>query len=178
MVSLLISCRNYYRCTYRKVQNCMATKQVQRTDENPRVFEIAYKGKHTCNHDAQSTPPSTPPLPEKFEIKPTHHQLPPPNPSEMLPDFKDNLSVNTGSTIPPSFSFPSTSFGLTEDYQQLQFPNHFDDELLQVYSPPFISPATSESNYFSEWGSSPPLDFPTDSADVDPDFKFNNSFFH
>ncbi|KAI7732699.1 hypothetical protein M8C21_029620 [Ambrosia artemisiifolia] len=168
--------RSYYRCSYRNAQNCFATKQVQRRDDDPTKFEIAYNGKHTCNHSAS---PSPPPSPEKYEIMPTHHQkLSPPSPRETLSNLRANLSVNTSNldgdsnTAPSSFSFPSTSSGLMEDYHQLQFPN-FDNELLQVYSPSFISPVTSESNIFSEWGSSQSLNF---LADVDTDFEFSSLF--
>ncbi|KAK1436140.1 hypothetical protein QVD17_01916 [Tagetes erecta] len=173
--------RSYYKCSYRKVQKCLATKQVQRTNDDPTVFEIAYKGKHTCNQGDQlaSPPPPSPSSPEKHEMTPTHHrqQLSPPSPTEMLPTLKQNLSVNTsdmgGDNVPSSFSSPSTSFGLIEDHHQLHFPNYNDDEeLLQVYSPPFISP--SESNSFMEQGAgSSSLDF---LADVDPDFEFKNFF--
>ncbi|MFS8003850.1 putative transcription factor WRKY family [Helianthus anomalus] len=169
--------RSYYRCSYRNSQNCFATKQVQRKDEDPTEFEIAYKGKHTCNHSAS---PSPPPSPKKYEIKPTHHQqLSPPSPGETLSNLKANLSVNTsdlggdGDAVSSLFSFPSTSSGLNEDHHQLHFPNYFDDELLQVYSPTFISPVTSESNIFSEWGSSQSLNF---LADVDTDFEFSSLF--
>ncbi|KAE8712784.1 putative WRKY transcription factor 53 [Hibiscus syriacus] len=31
--------RSYYRCTYRHTQDCWATKQVQRSDEDPTIFE-------------------------------------------------------------------------------------------------------------------------------------------
>ncbi|KAM0046009.1 putative transcription factor WRKY family [Helianthus debilis subsp. tardiflorus] len=169
--------RSYYRCSYRNSQNCFATKQVQRKDEDPTEFEIAYKGKHTCNH---STSPSPPPSPKKYEIKPTHHQqLSPPSPGEMLSNLKANLSVKTSDlggdsdAVSSLFSFPSTSSGFNEDHHQLHFPNYFDDELLQVYSPTFISPVTSESNIFSEWGSSQSLNF---LADVDTDFEFSSLF--
>uniref|UniRef100_A0A7N2MN53 WRKY domain-containing protein n=1 Tax=Quercus lobata TaxID=97700 RepID=A0A7N2MN53_QUELO len=40
--------RGYYRCTHRRVQGCLATKQVQRSDEDPTVFKITYRGRHTC----------------------------------------------------------------------------------------------------------------------------------
>ncbi|XP_022769623.1 uncharacterized protein LOC111313193 isoform X4 [Durio zibethinus] len=40
--------RAYYRCTHRNVQDCMATKQVQRSDDDPTIFEITYHGRHTC----------------------------------------------------------------------------------------------------------------------------------
>lgn len=123
--------------------------------------------------------PPPPPLPEKHNKKPCqHHQLSPTNPNEMLSNIGSNLSVNTSATVSPTFSFPSTPFGFMEDYQQLNFQNLFDDEPLQVCSPPFISPGTSESNYFSELGSSTSLDYAADPAeDINPDFIFNSSFF-
>ncbi|GKE23462.1 probable WRKY transcription factor 53, partial [Tanacetum coccineum] len=152
--------RSYYRCTYRKVQKCLATKQVQRTDANPTIFDITYKGKHTCNHHARL---AEPPSPEKHDIKTINHQqLSPLPPGEMLSNLRANLTVNTsdfGATDPYLFSFPSEPFGLMEDYQQLHLPNDFDDELLQVYSPPFISPDTSNSNCYTDWDSSPSLNF-------------------
>ncbi|XP_065858656.1 probable WRKY transcription factor 41 isoform X2 [Euphorbia lathyris] len=46
--------RSYYRCTYRNKQNCRATKQVQRSDKDPNVIEITYRGVHICSHDQQS----------------------------------------------------------------------------------------------------------------------------
>ncbi|KAK3420734.1 hypothetical protein EUGRSUZ_J02653, partial [Eucalyptus grandis] len=53
--------RDYYRCTH--VQGCWAKKQVQRSDDDPTVFEIMYHGRHTCiDHPATVVPPS--PLPE------------------------------------------------------------------------------------------------------------------
>ncbi|GAB2224683.1 hypothetical protein Drorol1_Dr00005449 [Drosera rotundifolia] len=53
--------RSYYRCTYRGTQDCWAIKQVQRSDEDPSIFDITYKGKHTCRTAApcsQSMPTS------------------------------------------------------------------------------------------------------------------------
>lgn len=129
--------------------------------------------------------PPLPPLPKQHEIRPTHHyhhhhELSLPIPNEMLSNLRPNLSVHAsdfGATIPSSMSFLSAPFGFMEDYQQLQFQNHFDDQLLQVYSPPFISPDTSGSNYISEWESSSSQEFVADPADVNHDFIFSNSFF-
>lgn len=154
------------------------------TDNN--VLEMAYYGKRACNQGAGlAASPPPPSSPEKYEIKPTHnhqlyHDLTLPVPSEALSNLKANLSVNTSdfSTIVPSiFSIPSTPFGFMEDFQPNHFLNYVDDELLQVYSPPFISPDTSESNYLPEWGSSHSLDFSAEPAHVDPDFQSSNSFF-
>ncbi|CAH8342484.1 unnamed protein product [Eruca vesicaria subsp. sativa] len=44
--------RGYYRCTYRKSQGCEATKQVQRSNENHMLFEIIYRGIHSCSQAA------------------------------------------------------------------------------------------------------------------------------
>lgn len=46
--------RSYYRCTHRYTQGCAARKQVQQVEESPcSVFEVVYKGNHTCTQDAQ-----------------------------------------------------------------------------------------------------------------------------
>ncbi|XP_050387840.1 TMV resistance protein N-like isoform X2 [Argentina anserina] len=40
--------RNYYRCTYRLDQGCMATKHVQRISDEPVTYRTTYRGNHTC----------------------------------------------------------------------------------------------------------------------------------
>jgi hypothetical protein len=40
--------RAYSRCTHRNSQNCLATKQVQRADDHPALFDVVYHGEHTC----------------------------------------------------------------------------------------------------------------------------------
>ncbi|KAH7685920.1 WRKY domain-containing protein [Dioscorea alata] len=42
--------RSYYRCTQRSSSGCLATKQVQKTDEDPSVLRITYYGVHSCTH--------------------------------------------------------------------------------------------------------------------------------
>ncbi|KAI7739203.1 hypothetical protein M8C21_016178, partial [Ambrosia artemisiifolia] len=191
--------RSYYRCTYRYIHQCMARKQVQRADEDPMVFEITYRGQHTCNPTA--TPSVAPPQsPENHEIAQNNHQLPPPKKSgEMLSTLRENLRVCTSDSdamVPHSFSFPSASFGSVENYQQFDYINELNHSFLQGYSPSFISPATSGSNYFTERGSdfqhhddshlsgittasttNSPLAFPADSQDLSPNFQFNSGFF-
>ncbi|KAI3977843.1 hypothetical protein MKX01_036683 [Papaver californicum] len=39
---------SYYRCTYRNNQGCLATRQVQRSSEDPSIFYVTYRGKHSC----------------------------------------------------------------------------------------------------------------------------------
>ncbi|XP_044461709.1 WRKY DNA-binding transcription factor 70-like [Mangifera indica] len=40
--------RNYYRCKHKYDQGCRATKQVQRMENHPELYEITYIGSHTC----------------------------------------------------------------------------------------------------------------------------------
>ncbi|KAJ1387528.1 WRKY domain [Sesbania bispinosa] len=40
--------RSYFRCTRKYDQGCRATKQVQRVQENPNMYQITYIGFHTC----------------------------------------------------------------------------------------------------------------------------------
>ncbi|VYS62270.1 unnamed protein product [Arabidopsis thaliana] len=92
--------RSYYRCTYRNTQYCWATKQVQRSDGDPTIFEVTYRGTHTCSQGI--------PLPEKRETKPNHtvavnYQ------NNLLDNLRSNLIVRTGGLESDAFSFPVTS---------------------------------------------------------------------
>ncbi|KAK1570634.1 hypothetical protein Q3G72_004844 [Acer saccharum] len=50
--------RSYFRCTHKYEQGCKATKQVQKMEENPQMYETIYIGKHTCRSHMSLT--STP----------------------------------------------------------------------------------------------------------------------
>jgi len=52
-------CRSYYRCTFQKSKDCCATKQVQRSEEDPNVFDISYRGSHVCSHVPSLKSPDT-----------------------------------------------------------------------------------------------------------------------
>lgn len=144
-------CRSYYRCTYRLGRNCWATKQVQRSDEDPTIFEITYKGTHTCKQLKNTAPP--PASPEKRELKRNNYRYDQLQQNPILSNFKSNLRVNTEVSdiqeMPAHFSFPST-------FERHENGNHCspisalaDENHLGAYSPLFNSPATSGSNYFS-----------------------------
>ncbi|XP_034580572.1 disease resistance protein RGA5 isoform X2 [Setaria viridis] len=47
--------RSYYHCVCRHTEGCRATKQVQRTDADPLVFDVIYNGEHTCKQTAHFT---------------------------------------------------------------------------------------------------------------------------
>ncbi|EOA28741.1 hypothetical protein CARUB_v10024972mg [Capsella rubella] len=46
--------RSYFRCTHKPTQGCKATKQVQKLEKNPEMFQITYVGYHTCTASDQT----------------------------------------------------------------------------------------------------------------------------
>ncbi|KAG8076802.1 hypothetical protein GUJ93_ZPchr0006g45579 [Zizania palustris] len=157
-------CRGYYRCTYRNVQGCLATKQVQRSDSDLCVFDVTYHGAHTCHQKlrhATSPPGCNPP--------PLHEQQ---DPSvELVRNFKNGLKVETdGLPAPPTFEhdgygaagqlcFPSAPFhaGVAPPPDDSFSPVEGGGGHLGLgggvgcFSPAFVSPVGSAagSSYFS-----------------------------
>ncbi|GAV67788.1 WRKY domain-containing protein [Cephalotus follicularis] len=43
--------RSYFRCTYKYDKGCKATKQVQRMEDDPQMYQTIYLGTHTCRRD-------------------------------------------------------------------------------------------------------------------------------
>ncbi|KAG7557395.1 WRKY domain [Arabidopsis suecica] len=92
--------RSYYRCTFRNTQYCWATKQVQRSDGDPTIFEVTYRGIHTCS---QGIPP-----PAKRETIP-NHTIAVNYQNNLLDNLRTNLTVRTNGLKADTFSFPVTS---------------------------------------------------------------------
>lgn len=42
--------RNYFRCTHKIDQGCLATKQVQKVQDAPPLYRTIYQGQHTCKN--------------------------------------------------------------------------------------------------------------------------------
>lgn len=88
----------------------MATKQVQRSDEDLSVFEVTYRGRHTCIQATQ--------LSKALEKKPKKEEetIQESKPTKKICldrvfSFKTNKGVNVREEgLFPSFSFDSTSF--------------------------------------------------------------------
>ncbi|CAH8359704.1 unnamed protein product [Eruca vesicaria subsp. sativa] len=92
--------RSYYRCTFRNTQNCCATKQVQRSDDDPTIFDLTYKGTHTCS---QGIPPRERPRDNKPDTTLVNYQ------NNLLDNLRTNLTVRTNGPIQSDgFSFPVT----------------------------------------------------------------------
>ncbi|KVI04625.1 probable WRKY transcription factor 30 [Cynara cardunculus var. scolymus] len=137
--------RGYYRCTYRHSEGCLATKQVQRTEDDPNIFNISYRGSHTCNLGTNTTSTIPLPLPSPPQSIIQHLQQEnqqAPRCPEFLLDLQTCDKPTTENIKTSSFQFPSTS------NNSIIFPtldNAFDSNT----SPSFISPTTSVPAYFT-----------------------------
>ncbi|AES82777.1 putative transcription factor WRKY family [Medicago truncatula] len=115
--------RGYYRCTHRNGQGCLATKQVQRSDEDPTIIEVTYRGRHTCTHSQAK--PLKREFPSKLKLKIKGLEK-----NKLHNDIKNQLQTKgtsftskaeldvkrkdleeTKEDIFPWFSFPSPSIG-------------------------------------------------------------------
>ncbi|KAL6509266.1 WRKY transcription factor [Orobanche gracilis] len=153
--------RGYYRCTYRHGQGCLATKQVQRSDQDPTIYEIKYRRKHTCiprahpvnnpvnnpvNDNNDNNPPLGMPDPQYKNPNPLIQ-----NPHEPNFNTQTNLGVVTQDFgTKPSFGFDPFNFHSSSAINSKS--NHiFSDSgnILGNYSPNLFSPATSGSNHFT-----------------------------
>lgn len=148
-------CRGYYRCSHRHAQGCLATKQVQKSDEDPSIVEVTYRGRHTCIQASYAAPPSAAAgakeEPVKKEVRYEPQPLPPPQGSEKISNFGSGLKVKTeelesGEKIFRSFSF---SFPESETVEKILEESMIKSSLMGSFSPAFMSPTISESNYFS-----------------------------
>lgn len=60
--------KSYFRCTHKPDQGCKATKQVQKTEDDPPMYTTTYTEQHTCQNSHFLRPPqiifdsTTPPL--------------------------------------------------------------------------------------------------------------------
>lgn len=165
--------RGYYRCTHRNVQGCLATKQVQRSDEDPNVFEITYRGRHTCTQGSGSGSGSAshmniPPPPASYEEQePNNNNMDPQIYSnqpqqnqqlsqDMLLNLRAGLKVQTDNLDTtqhyqhpfPSFDFLASTSNIKVETQVFPVPM-VDNNFVGSFSPSFMSPATSGTDYFS-----------------------------
>lgn len=164
--------RGYYRCTHRNSQGCLATKQVQKSDEDPSLFEVTYRGRHTCSRSSQLSNIASNPQSQVKQEKTVHNfpqQQEEKNQTQSqsaLLNLKAGLGVKTedldtreDSMIFPPFSFPPTPIEPdTVDTPFLPDAAIVEGSLVCGFSPRFLSPATSDSNYFA---ASPWHDFGT-----------------
>lgn len=107
---------------------------MQRSDDDHTIFDITYRGIHTCSHGQQQIPP--PASPEKQEQKQNIDQQQ--QSQAALFNFQKVLRVNTEDLDNKEMAFPF-SFP----------PTYGSTKTSGTYSQSFTSPATPESNYYS-----------------------------
>ncbi|XP_021289025.1 probable WRKY transcription factor 30 [Herrania umbratica] len=148
--------RGYYRCTHRNVQGCLATKQVQRSDDDPTIFEITYRGRHTCTLASHVMPPSGPSENQEQGtcMEPQQPEQNQSQSQDLLLNFQRGLKVITedlGIDEPtyPSFPYPSSTTSNIKLENNVFSPSVIDNNVVGNLSTSFISPATSGTGYFS-----------------------------
>nr|QGX73555.1 WRKY family protein 7 [Cistanche tubulosa] len=138
--------RAYYRCTHRKTQGCLAMKQVQRAHDDPSIFEVIYRGKHSCMQERLKQDRENLIVPKKEDQdSPIHSQ-------ETTITNETSLKIENQELVAKEDHFPSFSFNSTpiesENFETRFFPEA--SNFIGTQYPPleFLSPATSDS-YFS-----------------------------
>ncbi|XP_023539564.1 probable WRKY transcription factor 46 [Cucurbita pepo subsp. pepo] len=143
--------RCYYRCTHRNVRGCLATKQVQKSDNDPNIFEVTYRGRHTCNQSANLGLIS---VSNRDEIpEETHQNQQNPN-SEIIFNFGDQqhfgLKTEDFDNVFPPFSFGSETVDENVFLESMMEPGFVADG---NWSAAAVSSATSETAWdFSGYG--------------------------
>ena len=137
-------CRAYYRCTYQKTQGCAATKQVQRADEDPALFDVIYHGEHTCVHKTAAA-----------AVQPAGQN---PGAESLLQSLSSSLTVKTegltaagaqgwSATTPFSFSSPAVSGMTPPEHHPFSTPSTPENCFVSMPTSLEPSPATSGSNH-------------------------------
>ncbi|CAL9180251.1 unnamed protein product [Musa hybrid cultivar] len=170
--------RGYYRCTRSNSVGCLATKQVQRSDRDPCIFHVTYRGEHTCLDNLQARLHNEAPT----ILEARHHlqdQQLPLCPKTSFMEMQDHNLVS-------SFSFPSTPLSSFEPKNQIfSYTNPMENDHSSSFSFPFMSPPTSESNYFavspcqtsSYGGGTADAAFKPPHVEFDPIFSIDTSKF-
>ncbi|MBA0864010.1 hypothetical protein Goshw_028629 [Gossypium schwendimanii] len=157
--------RGYYRCTHRNVQGCLATKQVQRSDDDPTIFDVAYRGRHTCSNNNQEQGTSTiEPYQQQQHIG---NQTDPLFPNYVSLNIKVENDVGDGKhekgNLSPMSSCPNPMGVMNNGSTSVAIESEFTE---------IIRAATSAMNTPTVG-----LDFPFGNAELDPNFIFDDHGF-
>ncbi|URD73084.1 WRKY transcription factor [Musa troglodytarum] len=169
--------RAYYRCTHRHTQGCSATKQVQRSDEDPLMYEITYVEAHTCLQKPQRASASACQVPQRRQ-----HQK-----QDLLLSFRAGLKVKTeGPELEEAQQqtsregnefhvFSAPTFPSTVATESIYF-SSFDDGINLQTSDSEITEMISRGNSASNL-SLVDMDFMLEELDFEQDFQFDASSF-
>ncbi|KAL3653385.1 WRKY Transcription Factor [Castilleja foliolosa] len=118
--------RCYFRCTH-KHEGCKATKQVQRTKENPIMYQITYFNHHTCTeklrhlHDHIVDPDHVDPNLISFEmnIQPKPDQYSP-NPTSTISQAKEEIKEDNVGMDQDLVVFGEAKSTLNDPWQDIE----------------------------------------------------------
>ncbi|KAL3039883.1 hypothetical protein AAZX31_01G210400 [Glycine max] len=174
--------RSYYRCTFRKTKGCFATKQVQRSEEDHTIFDITYRGSHTCKRNDAVLPPKSPDYTQDGSLTVKTDNITAPSASFgcMAQDNYHDLFPSLVLENDPFFSTPSQTSSLSANTPESNYfvsPTFLEHEFDGVCNKPcpdselarLVSADTSIT-------SSPIFDFnfSLDAVGIDyPNFPFN-----
>ncbi|PKI76663.1 hypothetical protein CRG98_002972 [Punica granatum] len=146
--------RGYYRCTHRHVQGCLATKQIQKSDHDPNVFEVVYRGRHTCSRSthsvvqSQSRTSDGPRQEQDNGSRPRTFDQKLPNQSQPINfNFKSDLrlepeEVDARDEMFPSFSFTDSAIESDQNiFATVLTDNNFLDSItIETPEPDYLQP--------------------------------------
>lgn len=148
--------RGYYRCTHRHTQGCFATKQVQKSDQDPSIYQVIYKGEHTCTQQAHLVHANKKPNQAQFKDQPQPQSQPLPTPQQQcqpVESKQQEVTLGLGSDVDSkgdptevedeAYIFGSLSFNSAQSEAGL-----VEDCMLSSSPPGFWPQAASEYNCF------------------------------
>lgn len=170
--------RGYYKCTYRQLQGCLATKQVQRSNDDPNIFNMTYHGSHTCHPGTDTSPPLPSSPPPNVRHPPPQNQI---LGSSLVhfPSIYDNsfvfptLDSTFDSNITPSFISPTTSGSTSLIMSQPQVSMCKTNKSIVVIDSELnaiVSGATSSTSFHND-----DVALPFGELEFGNDFNFDNS---
>ncbi|XP_019178067.1 PREDICTED: probable WRKY transcription factor 53 [Ipomoea nil] len=147
--------KGYYRCSHLYSRGCLAKKEIQKSDDDPTVFNVRYRGNHTCNNPSPRLQSPPPPRTLDNEEPPSTLQT---QQEDNLLNLRRNLKIKTdnieasshGRDENPfpssSYDFASSSGGIKVGEIHCGFPQ---PPTTTVVGNSFVSPATSGSSCFT-----------------------------
>ncbi|KAJ0975477.1 hypothetical protein J5N97_017442 [Dioscorea zingiberensis] len=117
--------RSYFRCTHKHDRNCQATRQVQKSEEDPSFYVITYMGEHTCrdpidaSHEFLLAPNHSPCL-ISFGAS-DHCENIQQQPFASFPSLKQELDEEVISNMTPPGGSPSDFF-MSSEFAALDVP--------------------------------------------------------
>lgn len=134
-------CRNYFRCTYKADEGCLATKHVEMISEDPPIYRIIYHGDHTC----------------KNLLKAPQIILDCPSPSRdssILLSFKTNNDSNNGGGGLPLSSASCRSLPSVKHETKEEIITSHTQQSMTMYQ---NYPSSDSFNYYPPWLTEPNL---------------------